>query len=552
VADPNSIAAIPPGVDPTEWLKVQRQMSLAQALQSMAMSPVQNDLQQPAGGGRFYQAARVGPVAALSKLAEAMMANRGFKQAMPAMAEQMTQGMQAFQPGGQMVPTGQSALVEGAQGAPEGPVPAPRTPTYTQAPPNPLNPQGLPPAVMMRLYQSDPAKYATMLQGTTEYQNALRAAGGDPQKAMDLMHAQAVKSGTVEARPGAWVQGPNGKWVQLPQGGPGQHLSFDAQGNLVASRIPGYIETAADLAGKEEASKQANIPRLIPLGGGKEAYGYPQDILKAAAPANRAPPSNSPTAPQYLPKAPQIPALPQAPPSARAPQGQAENGLWSSVPKLNIPNTPGQTTDTFHQKILADAAAKHEELVNKYGSEADLADARIAFNKEALSVLKGAETGPLSDELTKLRAKAQEMGVPASWIPGADTVGNTQLLKKFALRNPLLNLKPTFGGRPAASEFNVLKEEASPSPTMLKSVFARLVNLDNQQAEYTKQRAEDYGTYVSKGGDPMRFESFYANRRPLANYFAQKNTPPEALARLKQHPETLNDFKSAFGWDPTR
>jgi len=191
-------------------------------------------------------------------------------------------------------------------------------------------------------------------------------------------------------------------------------------------------------------------------------------------------------------------------------------------------------------------------LVDKYGSDADLADARLAFNKEALSVLRGAETGPLADELTKFRAKALELGIPATWIPGADTVGDSQLLKKFALRNPLLNLKPTFGGRPAAPEFNVLKEEASPSPTMLKSVFARLVTLDNQQAEYTKQKSEDYGTYIGKGGDPMRFESWYANKRPLANYFAQKATPPAALERFKQHPETLNDFKSAFGWDPSQ
>lgn len=537
-----SINSIPPGVDPGQWLQVQRQMALAQALQGMSMTPAQSDVQQPGGGGKYYQAARVRPLTALSKLAEAMMARRGFDKAAPAMAQQYEQGMQAFAPGGQVVPTGQSVITSGPQGAPEGPVPAPRTPTYTQTPQNPYNPQGLPPSVMMRLYQSDPAKYAAMIAGPEGVQTG-QLAGMDRQSA-----ARAVfdKQNAMELRSGGMVRLPNGQMIRAPNLPPGYEPEFDAQGNLVGTHpSPGLIQGEAQREAAVTGAKEANTPRMIPQGGGVETLGYPPTppALRTQSPKGKyfgGPPPTSP--------------MPQAPPSSRAapPQGQGPQGLWSSIPKLPIPNTPGSTTDAFHQKLLTDAAAKHEELVNKYGSEADLADARIAFNREALAVLNGAETGPLSDELTKLRAKAMELGVPASWIPGADSVGDTQLLKKFALRNPLLNLKPTFGGRPAASEFNVLKEEASPSPTMLKSVFARLVKLDNQQAEYTKQRAEDYGTYVSKGGDPMRYESWYSTRKPLASFFAQKNTPPAALDRLKKHPETLADFKSAFGWDPTQ
>lgn len=548
MADQTGMSAIPPGVDPTDWLNTQRKMALAQALQGMALSPVQNDLQQPAGGGKYYQAARVRPLSALSKLAEAMMAKKGFDQAMPQMAQQYQQGMNAFAPGGQIVPTGQSVITSGPQGAPEGPVPAPRTPTYTQTPPNPYNPQGLPPATMMRLYQSDPAKYAAMIAGPEGVQTG-RLAGMDTQSAAGAVFN---KQNAIDLRSGGMVRLPNGQLLRAPNLPPGYEPEFDAQGNLIGTHpAPGLIPGEAQREGAVTAARHANTPIEVDMGGGVRKLTYPGDVLPPA-PANRAPPSNAPQGPQYFRQPPSTGSLPQLPPSSRAAPPQGQQGIWSNVPKLSIPNTPGQTTDTFHQKILADAATKHEELVNKYGSEADLADARIAFNKEALTVLQGAETGPLSDELTKLRAKAQELGIPASWIPGSDTVGDTQLLKKFALRNPLLNLKPTFGGRPAASEFNVLKEEASPSPTMLKSVFARLVTLDNQQAEYTKQRAEDYGNYVSKGGDPMRFESWYANRKPLANYFAQKATPPAALERLKQHPETLGDFKTAFGWDPTQ
>src|SRR5579862_3654085 len=186
MADTSGFAGFPPGVDPTEWLQTQRQMALAQQLQSMSMSPAQADLQQPAGGGKYYQAARVRPITALSKLAEALMARRGMDQALPKMANQYSQAIGAFAPGGQIVPTGQSAVTSGPQGAPEGPVPAPRTPVYTQTPQNPFNPQGIPPAVAMRLYQSDPAKYASFVAGPEGVQTG-QFAGLDRQSA-----AQAV------------------------------------------------------------------------------------------------------------------------------------------------------------------------------------------------------------------------------------------------------------------------------------------------------------------------------------------------------------------------
>lgn len=570
MADPSTLSSIPPGVDPSDWIKTQRQLSLAQALQGMSLSPVQNDLQQPQGGGKYYQAARVGKTAALSKLADALMANKGFTGqylpgvgdpgtggALGSMGRQYQQAQQAFAPGGQIQATGQTAITAGPQGNAAGPVPAPRTPVYAQTPQNPRNPQGLPPDVMLRLYQSDPAKYAALIAGPENVQTG-QLAGMDRQSA-----AQAVfnKQNAIDLRSGGMVRLPNGQMIRAPNLPPGYEPEFDAQGNLSGTHpSPGLIAGETAREGAVTGAKEANTPRMIPQGGGVETLGYPPTppALRqppSNAPPGAAPPGQAPTS-KYFGAGPQAPPMPQAPPSARTapPPGSppGTQSMWDTVPKLPIPRTPGSTSDTFHQKLLGDAAAKHEELVNKYGSEADLADARIAFNKEALGVLNGAETGPMSDEMTKLRARAMELGVSPSWIPGSDSVGDTQLLKKFALRNPLLNLKPTFGGRPAASEFNVLKEEASPSPTMLKPVFARLVTLDNQQAEYTKQRAQDYGTYVEKGGDPMRFESWYANKKPLANYFAQKNTPPGALDRLKQHPETLGDFKSAFGWDPTQ
>jgi hypothetical protein len=551
--DNSMLGTIPPGVDPGQWLQTQRQMALAQALQGMSLSPASADLQQPGGGGKYYQAARVRPITALSKLAEALMAKRGFNQAMPQMQQQYSQGMQAFAPGGQSSSQGDPASSQ------VGPLPSQQPPMSSQrapapmgqpqtSPQNPMNPVGLPPAVAMRMYMSDPAKYGELLAGTPEWRTALAASGGDQAKAMHMLQMEAAKKSQTDLRSGGMLVDPSGRVItRAPNLPPGFEPQFDQAGKYVGTQpAPGLIAGQAAEAGATTAAREQNTPRMIPQGGGVEALGYPP-----TSPAMRQPGST----PQYFPGGPPQAPIPQAPPSSRgatSPQSPSgTGGMWDNIPKLAVPNTPGQTTDTFHSQLLKDAAAKHEELVNKYGSDADLADARIAFNKEALGVLNGAETGPLSDELTKLRAKAQELGVPPSWIPGSDTVADTQLLKKFALRNPLLNLKPTFGGRPAASEFQILANDASPSASQMKPVFARLATLDTQQAEYTKQKAEDYGTYVSKGGDPMRFESWYANRKPLANYFAQQATPAAALARLKKRPETLSDFKAAFGWDPT-
>lgn len=186
---------------------------------------------------------------------------------------------------------------------------------------------------------------------------------------------------------------------------------------------------------------------------------------------------------------------------------------------------------------LKHAGTKDAELNDKYGNESDLADQRLAFNKEALGVLNGADTGPLTDDLTKLRAKALELGISPQWIPGAETVGDTQELKKFLLRNPLLNLKPTFGSKPAAAEFQVLAKDASPSPEMLKSTIARLVDLDSQQATYVKQRDADYGKYRSMNGDPARFEGWYSRAHSMEGAFKSnpKGSPMNELPPAGQY-----------------
>lgn len=562
MADPSALSSVPPGVDPSQWLQTQRQMMLAQALQGMALTPAQNDLQQPQGGGKYYQAARVRPFNALSKLAEAMMAKKGFDTAMPQMAQQYGQAQQAFAPGGQIVPTGQSAITSGPQGDAAGPVPAPRTPTYTQTPQNPRNPQGLPPDVMLRLYQSDPAKYAALIAGPENVQTG-QLAGMDRQSA-----AQAVfnKQNSQDIRSGGMLRLPNGQMLRAPNLPPGYEPEFDAQGNLTGTHpSPGLIPGEAQREGAVTAAKVGNTPIEVDMGGGKRQLMYPGDILPPA-PANRIPPSNASQggpqgitppggAPKYFNGAPQAPPMPQPPPSARTPapgQPGAQEPWLQNIPKLAIPNTPGQSTDTFHQKLLTDAAARHAELTEKFGNEADLADQKLQYNAQAMRYLAGAETGPSSNWLTEHRANLQEWGVPDALIPGSGKTTDTMELNKNLKQSALQGARAIFGSRMTQMEVKLQHDELSPSTSMTKDAIASLVQQDNIKANYAKQRANDYGQYVQSGGDPMQFERYYASKRPLTRFAAQYTTPPAAIDRVKQNPTLLPDFKTKYGWDPTQ
>jgi hypothetical protein len=571
MADPSALSSIPPGVDPSDWIKTQRQLSLAQALQGMSLSPVQNDLQQPQGGGKYYQAARVGKTAALSKLADALMANKGFTgQVLPgvgdpgaggalgSMGRQYQQAQQAFQPGGQQVqgqplqaaappsdPNAQS--VQPAMARPNGQSfdqtiqnAQPRT-----TPTNPYNPQGLPANAMMRLWQSDPAKYAAMIAGPESVQLGKMAGYTGPQAATAAFN----KSQSLDARPGGAIYLPDGRIIRNPTLPAGMEpTTYDAQGNPQgAQNIPGVVPAMGAQKGMETASQQQNTPRMIPQGGGVEKLGYPP-----TPPALQNQPGQQG---KYFGGAPPAPPMPQPPPSARAPapgQPGAQEPWLQNIPKLQVPSTPGSTTDAFHQKLLTDAAARHSELTEKFGNEADLADQKMQYNAQAMKYLAGAETGPSSNWLTEHRANLKEWGVPDALIPGSGTVTDTQELNKNLKQSALQGARSIFGSRMTQMEVKLQHDELSPSTSMTKDAIGSLIQQDNIKANYAKQRANDYDKYVTAGGNPLQFEHYYSSKRPLTRYAAQYTTPPAALDRLKQQPDTLPDFKARFGWDPTQ
>lgn len=574
MADPSQL---PPGVDPSDWFAAQRQQQLSDILTQAAFtSPTP---QQPAGGGKYYQAARTGPISALSKLAEAMMAKRAFSKSAQMNAANYANALQAFSPGGGQTP-GQPLETAPAAADPneQGVQPAlQRSPGQSfaqtvqgsqpqQRAVNPYNPQGLPPSVMMRLYQSDPGKYAALVAGPESVQLG-KMAGMSGQTAAQAAFS---KGNAIESRPGGDTAIPDGKGgyihIRNPSLATGEVPVFDAQGNIIGTRmLPGHVEDQAALTGAETAARLGNTPTEIPMGGGVTKYGYPGDVI-GPAPANRAPPTNAATGgpqgitpPGPAPRgryfgAPPAPSMPPAPGPGGAPPASAPpSEPWLvGVPKLAVPNTPGQTTDTFHQTLLKDAAARHSALTDQFGKEADLADQKMQYNAQALKYLKTAEVGPSSGWLTEHRANLKEWGVPDALIPGVGKTTDTMELNKNLKQSALQGARAIFGSRMTQMEVKLQHDELSPSTSMTKDAIGSLIQQDNIKAGYAKQRANDYGQYVQAGGDPMQFERYYATKRPLSRYAAQYTTPPAAIDRVKQHPEMLDDFKAKFGWDPTQ
>jgi hypothetical protein len=566
-------------VDPSDWIKTQRQMSLAQALQGMSLSPVQNDLQQPQGG-KYFQMARVGKTAALSKLADALMANKGFTgQVLPgvgdpgsggalgAMGRQYQQAQQAFQPGGQQVqgqplqaapppsdPNAQS--VQPAMARPNGQS-FDQTVQRSQpgvTPTNPMNPQGIPANAMLRLWQSDPAKYASMIAGPESVQLGKMAGYTGPQAATAAFN----KSQSLDARPGGAIYLPDGRIIRNPTLPAGMEpTTYDAQGNPQgAQNIPGMVPALGAQKAVETASTQANTPRMIPQGGGVEKLGYPPT---PPALQNQAPPGQQG---KYFSGAPPAPPMPQPPPSARTPAqvgpvknpqtGQYDNNLWPNIPKMAIPNSPGSTSDAYSEGILGASVKRHQELVDKLGEGSAQAVLSNNYLDQALKHLPAAETGPMSEWLTENRGKLIEtMPSLGPILGGTESVTPTLELNKALVNSGLQGAKANFG-RLTQSEVMLQKDEMSPSAKMTHDAIASLIHQQQVKNGYAIQQDKDYSEYHTQGGDPNRFEAQYNVRRPISRFAAQYDTPPAALDRLKQQPELLPAFVKKYNWDPSQ
>lgn len=544
---------IPLGVPPEDYgsyLKAQRAGMLAQALTGQAASPLQAPETAPVRG--LYVQPRVGIGSIVGKLGQALLANRMTKKSIADQAGLM-QGMeQAYAPGGQEIPQTDQPQQPPAQDAPpmiratpeqlaasgqpqEMPQPTPPQPQQVPTMPvNPRNPQGLPADVVARLAMTDPKDYAQMLAGPQAVQLG-RLAGMSPQAAAAGAYN---KQAALDARPGGAIYLPDGRVIRNPVLAQGEMPVTDASGNVVdTAMLPHHIANQAALTAAETAAKEYNTPREIPIGGGREQLGYPPPPPAMGGSGQAAGAAQGGSSP------PAAPAAPQAP-----------QGIWSTVPKLQVPNTPGQTSDAYTMGNLEEASKKKAQLVDENGQAASLANQQLQYNREALQALPTAEVGPMSEWLTTNRQRLIELGVPASVIPSSGTVTPTLALNKYLLNAALQGARQIYGSRMTQNEVKLQTEEMSPSAHMTADAIRSLVQQNDVLAQYSVQRNADLQRYLNAGGDPQQFEAWYNSRRPVTEFAAMQSLTPQqratALQRFSQHPDSRGEFQAKLGWDP--
>lgn len=513
----------PPYLDPSQYpayLDLQRKQMLAQAL----MQGSQQMNQTPAD----WNSMRVVPKrSALSAIAPVLTAALGGKAQKDLMGAQSNyfQGLMggAPQTGSPSVPP--SAPPSAAGSSPQGsspvdPLTAQMPPQAGVQPPTPPAPNpnlltGEPRTSQMLLTLMGPQEYGKALAGRyapTDLAKTLTAAGiqeGTPQFQQAMLAAAKKQTTNVEnVRPGGTVYDVStGKPIfNAPQNG--QQITYGADGQPTVSLLPGAAQAAGAMAGAETGGKTANTPAVIPTGGGGSTYGYPGDIL-GAPPGLRAP-SQSPQGRQ----APRV--MSPTPPPGSTPQGTG----WTSMPKLPVSNAIG-APDAFTEGRLKAAGTKDAELSSQYGQEANLADQKMQYNTDARAVLGSAEVGPASEWLTENRSRLKEWGVPESLIPGSDKVTPTLELNKVLKQSALQGARQIFGSRMTQNEVKLQHEELSPSASMTSDAILSLMKQDDIKQMYAKQRADDYGKYISNHGDPLKFESWYSKSFPLTDFAKQ-------------------------------
>jgi hypothetical protein len=192
-----------------------------------------------------------------------------------------------------------------------------------------------------------------------------------------------------------------------------------------------------------------------------------------------------------------------------------QTGPWATMPKVQEPTGIGQTTAQEQaQKGQGEAVTK---LSEKFGTSAQEANQRIAVNNQALELVDKSDIGSLAP----LRADIKN--VIQTFVPGIsessfqNTPSATMALQKDLVNAATQKAKQQFGSRITQSEVNLMLTRGAPNVSMPKAALKYLIESDNKASQYAIQQSQDFGKYVSGGGDPYQFEGWYANKFPMTN-----------------------------------
>lgn len=291
--------------------------------------------------------------------------------------------------------------------------------------------------------------------------------------------------------------------------------------------LPGQLETQA---AQTYAGASGKFPFTnVRTGSGAEMPAYLAGLT---------PPPNpfSPGSPQ--PQAQRPPVI-GAPPAPQSPRPAASNDPYTGIPTIPQPGGVGQSTQAEQMsKLYADAnAAKAKEL-------SDLANSgnkRLAMNEQARETVDKADTGIGAALKTVVKnALVSNLGVSENLFDNTPT--NNNILDKTLTGLAIERLKTGFGSRPAQSEFQALLNRGAPAQEMMKGAIKYLLATDDAMAQYDINKANYFGGYYTRNGDPMRFEGEYAKRFPLTPVIqaAHPQTPAQAPAPTAARARTYN------------
>ena len=201
---------------------------------------------------------------------------------------------------------------------------------------------------------------------------------------------------------------------------------------------------------------------------------------------------------------------------------------WLTAPKIQNPQGYGMTP---YQKGTSENQAKAAlEMTNKYGEIAAQSNQRKAFNDQALSLVDSADTGFAAAR------QADVKNILVKIVPGlteesfANTPSATIALQKDLVNAATQKAKQQFGARITQSEVMLMLQKAAPNADMPKAAIKYLLNSDNAQLDYQTQQANDLNRYLSQGGDPQKFEAWYAKAFPLTNHLSGVHLQPKGDA----------------------
>jgi hypothetical protein len=477
-----------PGImyDPDSYLKAQRAQLIANALTQYSLTP--SNPQNPGA-----QASRVSPLSMLARVLAGKMSGNALDTSLKAQGQMYSHLAQAQQQslGGPSASGGSPGFFASPEyGGGQAPIPA----QPDQA----------------SVYQHALGQYYT---GVPEDVRKQYLANNAPTEAVRTGQQLGVapsdvanKQFGIETRPGGSLLLPGGKVLRNPNLSPNLEPIYNGTELTGARAIPGAAEGLGSIEQAESRGKLLGGMVEVPQAGG----GPPMPSLASRFFGID---TNVPAAPGQSSQA----RSPPPSPTIAAP-AKPQDTYWGNMPIYREPTgigSQGTRAKATSEAIVADENQKREH----YGQLSSSAAMMSQNNAYLLPHLKNATVGAGSDTINHLRSIFAHTGMlPKDSI---DKLSDTEITNKYLSRNGTEGLMARFGSRLAVKEVDLAVNKQAPNISQQQRSIITLTTADEIKNAYDRQRAQDFRVYISKGGDPREYETWYQEHHSLNDFVKQ-------------------------------